>query len=85
MTSSKSIGGFGVRSAWDNKAAMLRKLRWHMVTGSDRLWVNIWKQKSLKGESLTTALDIMPHHVGKLAQMRFSFHVMVTTSELEME
>lgn len=53
VTLSKREGGLGIRNARDNNIAMLGKLSWHIIAGSDKLWVQMLTSKYLQRDHLT--------------------------------
>ena len=49
VTSPKSIGGLGIKSARDSNTSLLGKLVWDMVQSTNKLWVNILSNKYTSG------------------------------------
>jgi hypothetical protein len=55
VTSPKSVGGLGIRTARNANTSLLGKLVWDMVQSTDKLWVNILSNKYTSGPNILHA------------------------------
>lgn len=55
ITEPRRLGGFGVRVARTQNTALLGKLVWDTINGTDKLWVSVLSSKYLQGGNLFEA------------------------------
>lgn len=58
VTQPTKVGGLGVRLARTQNTSLLGKVTWDLMHNSDKLWVQVFRDKYLKGENIFGAKHI---------------------------